>query len=74
LKGKVIGLVLSLVAVLLAAYEFVAIATPLPTISREVQGLPGGARIGIGIALGVVLIAFAAWVIRHLGWEHRSEM
>jgi MFS family permease len=74
LSGKKIGLLASLLCVLLAAYEFIAIATPLPTISRVVQGFGGGVRVGVGVVVAGVLVVFAGWVFKHFGFDERSDL
>ncbi len=73
---KYAGVVVSGLVSLIAGYECAALLTPLPTISRIVQGWRDdghtAAVVALVVALVVLLLAFAAWVFRHLLFGPRS--
>jgi hypothetical protein len=75
-----LGALVALFAALTATYEFVAIETPAPTISRVLQGVrdsgwPGAVLIyGVATAIVVALVGFARWVWPHLTQEKRSNL
>jgi hypothetical protein len=74
------GIVLALLSAMLSGYEALALLTPLPTISRLWQGLRDACGIctvladGLAVVVGIALVGFAAWVVKHLITEHRSTL
>lgn len=71
-----LGIVLSFLAFGIGGYEGLALVTPLPTISRLVQGLRDGGHQGIVFAISVLLVCifavFGAWLYYHLNYQPRS--
>lgn len=74
---KNIGVVLAGFAMILSGYEFFALVTPLPTLSRITQGLRDD-----GHVLAVFLISgfcvcflamFGAWLYYHFNYQIRSN-
>ena len=78
--ARTLGLFLALLTALLSGYEALALVTPLPTISRLWQGFRDSCGIcavladGLAVVVGVALVGFAGWVIKHLITEHRSTL
>jgi len=72
------GIAVSAFATLIAGYELVAHLTPLPTISRVIQGWrDDGHTVAVVTLVSIitlVLVAFAAWVFRHLLFGPRSVL
>lgn len=73
------GQVLCVLVILIAGYELVAMRTPLPTISRVLQGWRDGPGSNLGVWLVVVLLLailnlFGAWLFHHLLFESRSAL
>ena len=73
---KNIGLVLAILTFLIGGYEALALVTPLPTISRMMQGLRDAGHPGIvWIISGIfvcILALFGAWLYYHLNYQTRS--
>ena len=73
---KNIGVVLAVLAFLIAGYEAVALTTPLPTISRMMQGLRDGGHEGVVWILAAIFVCifalFGAWLYYHLNYQVRS--
>lgn len=73
---KNIGVFLAAAAGIIAGYEFVALLTPLPTISRLVQGLRDSGHRGTVFLISAVFVCifalFGAWLYYHLNYEPRS--
>jgi hypothetical protein len=73
-----IGITVSALAALVAGYELLAQLTPLPTISRVIQGWRDDghtvAVVTLVSAITLVLLVFAAWVFRHLLFGDRSVL
>ena len=73
---KNIGVFLSLAVFLIGGYEFAALISPLPTISRMMQGLRDGGHPGVvWLISGVfvcILALFGAWLYYHLNYQVRS--
>ena len=71
-----IGVALSFLVTLIGGYELAALLTPLPTISRMVQGLRDAGHPGVvWLISGVfvcVLALFGAWLYYHLNYQPRS--
>jgi hypothetical protein len=70
------GIIVSLLALLIAGYEFVALVSPLPTISRLTQGLRDGGHQNLVFLLSLVFVCvfaiFGAWLYYHLNYQPRS--
>jgi len=70
------GVVIGLLAFLIAGYEFIALTTPLPTISRLTQGLRDGGHKEAVFLLSLVFVCifaiFGAWLYYHLNYQPRS--
>lgn len=73
---KHIGIALSFLSFLIGGYEFAALVSPLPTISRVVQGLRDGGHEGVVFLLSAVFVCvfalFGAWLYYHLNYQPRS--
>lgn len=73
---KNIGVVLAALAFIIGGYEFFALITPLPTISRIVQGLRDGGHPGVVWLLSGLFVCifalFGAWLYYHLNYQPRS--
>ena len=73
---KNIGVILSVLTFLIGGYEAVALLSPLPTISRMMQGLRDAGHPGVvWIISGIfvcVLALFGAWLYYHLNFQTRS--
>lgn len=73
---KNIGVILAVASFLIAGYEAVALLSPLPTISRMMQGLRDGGHPGVvWVISGVFVCVFAlfgAWLYYHLNFQARS--
>jgi hypothetical protein len=73
---KNIGIFLSFSTALIGGYEGVAILTPLPTISRMMQGLRDGGHQEIVWLISAVFVCifalFGAWLYYHLNYQTRS--
>jgi hypothetical protein len=76
--NKGYGVVVAALAALIGLYELTAILTPLPTISRIIQGWrDDGHYVAVAVLVGgitLVLLLFAVWVFRHLLFDPRSPM
>jgi uncharacterized membrane protein len=70
------GVIVGALAFLIAGYEFLALVTPLPTISRLVQGLRDGGHKDVVFLLSLVFVCvfaiFGAWLYYHLNYQPRS--
>lgn len=75
--ARYVGLVVSGLAALIAGYEFVALLTPLPTVSRIVQGWRDDGNtlcvFLLTLAVFLTLIGFAFWLFGHLLFDPRSN-
>lgn len=73
---KNIGVVLAVLTFLIGGYEALALVTPLPTLSRIMQGLRDGghrfAVFAISLAFVWILASFGAWLYYHLNYQVRS--
>lgn len=73
---KNIGVFLAAAAGIIAGYEFAALLTPLPTISRLVQGLRDSGHRGTVFVISAIFVCifalFGAWLYYHLNYEPRS--
>lgn len=73
---KNIGILLCGVVFLGAGYEFFALFTALPTLSRLTQGLRDGGHtflvFAISILCGFFLMALAQWLYYHFNYQPRS--
>jgi hypothetical protein len=80
MKANAIGALLAGLAALVTTYEFLAILTPLPTISREWQGLRDTSAIAadvlgvLAVAIGLSVVVFAGWLVKHFIRDHRSTL
>lgn len=70
------GVIVGFLALVIAGYEFLALVTPLPTISRMTQGLRDGGHKEIVFLLSLVFVCifaiFGAWLYYHLNYQVRS--
>jgi hypothetical protein len=70
------GLGLSLFAGTVGYYEAAAILTPLPTLSRLMQGLRDGGHTHVIFFISLVFVCtfavFGAWLYYHLNYQPRS--
>jgi hypothetical protein len=61
---------------LVAGYEALALLTPLPTISRVIQGWrDDGHTVAVAVLVGAVILllaGFAVWLFHHLLFSPRS--
>jgi len=73
---RLTGLVLSFFAGIVGFYEGLAILTPLPTLSRLMQGLRDGGHQNIVFLISLVFVCafaiFGAWLYYHLNYQPRS--
>jgi hypothetical protein len=73
---KNIGVVLAVLTFLIGGYEALALMTPLPTISRMMQGLRDGGHQGVVFVISAVMVCilslFGAWLYYHLNFQVRS--
>ena len=73
---KNIGLGLAVLSFCISGYEALALVTPLPTISRMMQGLRDGGHPGVVWVISgffvCVLALFGAWLYYHLNFQTRS--
>lgn len=73
---KHIGVVLATLTFLIGGYEALALVSPLPTLSRMVQGLrDGGHPLAVFAISGFcvcVLALFGAWLYYHFNYQPRS--
>lgn len=73
---KNIGVFLSLGSALIGGYEGLALLTPLPTISRMMQGLRDSGHPGVVFVISAVFVCilalFGAWLYYHLNYQPRS--
>jgi hypothetical protein len=79
-SARNVGVVLALLSALFSGYEALALLTPLPTISRLWQGFRDSCGVcavladSLAVIVGIALVAFAAWVVKHVITEHRSNL
>lgn len=70
------GIILSAIAGGISVYEFFALITPLPTISRMTQGLRDAGHVNLVFFISIVLVCvfavFGAWLYYHLNYQLRS--
>ena len=70
------GIIVSFLAFVISGYEFLALLTPLPTISRLAQGLRDSGHPGLVFVLSLVIVCifaiFGAWLYYHLNYSVRS--
>lgn len=75
---KNIGLFLSLAAFVIGGYEALALVSPLPTISRMMQGLRDDGHAGVIWLISAVFVCifalFGAWLYYHLNYQARSGL
>ena len=73
---RLTGVAVSFLAFLIGGYEFFALVTPLPTISRLVQGLRDSGHPNVVFLLSLVFVCifaiFGAWLYYHLNYQPRS--
>lgn len=73
---KNIGVFLAAAVTFIGGYELIALLTPLPTISRLVQGLRDGGHQGLVFVISAVFVCifalFGAWLYYHLNYEPRT--
>ena len=73
---KNIGFTLSVLAFSIGGYEALALKTPLPTISRLMQGLRDSGHKGTVWLISAVFVCifalFGAWLYYHLNYQPRS--
>jgi hypothetical protein len=73
---KNIGLILATLTFIIGGYEGLALVTPLPTISRMVQGLRDSGHPLVVFLISTVLVwilaSFGAWLYYHLNYQLRS--
>ena len=79
MNARIIGATICALVVLIAGYEFLGIVTPLPTISRVLQGWRDapGSNMPVYIVVGVILFIinlFAMWLFHHLLFSPRSTL
>ena len=79
MNGKTFGEVICTLVILIAGYELVGLLTPLPTISRVLQGWRDapGSNVPVYIVTLVILTIinmFAAWLFHHLIFSPRSTL
>ena len=71
-----IGIFLSVATFLIGGYEGLALVTPLPTISRMMQGLRDGGHPLVVFLISTVIVwilaSFGAWLYYHLNYQVRS--
>ena len=77
--SRYLGTFLCIAVVLIGGYELIGLYTPLPTISRVLQGWRDGpgSNLGVWIVVFVMLSIinlFAAWLFHHLLFEPRSNL
>ena len=76
--GQWFGKLIASLATLIAGYETLALFTPLPTISRIIQGWrDDGHTVAVWalvIVICLVLVLFAVWLFRHLLFSPRSDL
>jgi hypothetical protein len=63
-------------AFIIAGYEALALVSPLPTISRMMQGLRDGGHDGLVFVISAIFVCifalFGAWLYYHLNYQVRS--
>lgn len=73
---KNVGIVLAGLTFILGGYEFLALVTPLPTISRMVQGLRDNGHEGVVFLMSAVCVCilalFGSWLYYHFNYQLRS--
>ena len=73
---KNIGVFLAVAAFIIAGYEALALVSPLPTISRMMQGLRDGGHDGLVFVISAIFVCifalFGAWLYYHLNYQVRS--
>jgi len=79
MTGKQFGEIICTLVILIAGYELAGLLTPLPTISRVLQGWRDGpgSNLPVWIVVFVMLTIinlFAAWLFHHLLFEARSSL
>lgn len=69
---------MALAITLIAGYEFVSLVSPLPTISRIVQGWRddgyGTAVLALTVAVVAAIGYFAVWLFQHFRKDERSNL
>jgi uncharacterized membrane protein len=70
------GAIVGFLAFIIAGYEFIALVTPLPTISRLLQGLRDGGHKDVIFLMSLfcvcVFAIFGAWLYYHFNYQPRS--
>jgi hypothetical protein len=79
MNGKTFGEVICSLVILIAGYELVGLLTPLPTISRVLQGWRDapGSNLGVWVVVVILLTIinlFSAWLFHHLLFSPRSTL
>ena len=73
---KNIGVFLAMAAFIIAGYEALALVSPLPTISRMMQGLRDSGHPGVVFVISAIFVCifalFGAWLYFHLNYQVRS--
>ncbi len=73
---RLTGIIVGFLATLIAGYEFIALVSPLPTISRVTQGLRDGGHKEIVFLFSLFCVCvfsiFGAWLYYHLNYQMRS--
>jgi hypothetical protein len=73
---KNIGFILATLTFIIGGYEGLALVTPLPTISRMMQGLRDNGHpfwvFMISLVFVWILASFGAWLYYHLNYQLRS--
>ena len=73
---KNIGVFLAVAAFIIAGYEALALVSPLPTISRMMQGLRDSGHPGVVFVISAIFVCifalFGAWLYFHLNYQVRS--
>ena len=79
MNGKTFGEILCTLVLFIAGYELIGLLTPLPTISRVLQGWRDGPGSNLPVWVVVIVLLtiinlFAAWLFHHLLFEPRSTL
>ena len=70
------GIIVGSIAWVIITYEMAALLTPLPTISRLMQGLRDGGHQSVIFLISLVFVCifaiFGAWLFHHLNYQPQS--
>lgn len=73
---KNIGVVLAVLTFAIGGYEALALVSPLPTLSRMMQGLRDNGHPFVVFMISLVFVwilaSFGAWLYYHLNYQLRS--